>query len=268
MTRHNIMRGHTLWLAGALVAAMLTEPLRLGFQPRSGQALAQWGARRTEYDGRLTFVRLRWTTGTFAALPRGSGVNFWLHEFPGAEQNLMAMVNDLTLIDARRDRSLNLALDDPQLFRYPIAMMWEPGFWVMTDRQAERLREYMQKGGFLIFNDFELEQWDNFHAQSRRIVPGARWQRLDKSHPIFNAFFRVVDPEFPHPAAHHLYGLPAQYFGLYEDNDPGRRLMAIANYNTNLAEYWQMAGSGFFPIDPSNEAFKLGINYLIYALTH
>jgi hypothetical protein len=231
-------------------------------------ALAQWGRRVANYDGRFTFVRLRWTTGTFAAPPVGSGVNFWLHEFPGAEQNLIAMVNDLTAVDARNDGSLNLSLDDPQLFKYPIAMMWEPGFWVMTDRQAEHLRSYLHKGGFLIFNDFELAQWDNFEAQSRRIVPGARWLRLDAGHPIFNAFFRVEKPDFPHPAAHHLYGLPAQYFGLFEDNDPARRMLAIANYNTNLAEYWQMAGSGFFPIDPSNEAFKLGINYIIYALTH
>ena len=81
-------------------------------------------------------------------------------------------------------------------------------------------------------------------------------------------FFRIERPDFPHPAMHHLFGLPAQYFALYEENDPAGRLLAIANYNTNLAEYWQLAGTGFFPIDPSNEAFKLGINYLVYGLTH
>jgi hypothetical protein len=242
---------------GALLTATLTQT-----------ASAQWGRRAAAYNGQFTFVRLRWTNGTFAAPPRGSGVNFWMHEFPAAERNLMAMIDDLTLIDSNRDSSLNLSLDDPQLFKYPIAMMWEPGFWVMTDRQAERLRDYLNKGGFLIFNDFELEQWENFEAQSRRIFPAARWLRMDNAHPIFNVFFRVERPDFPHPAAHHLYGLPAQYFGLYEDNDPSRRLLAIANYNTNLAEYWQMAGTGFFPIDSSNEAFKLGINYIIYGLTH
>jgi hypothetical protein len=234
----------------------------------AGTAFAQWGRRSGQYDGRFTFVRLRWTNGTFAVPPRGNGVNFWIHEFPLAEQNLMAMVDTLTGIDAMHDGSLNLALDDPQLFKYPVAWLWEPGFWVMTDKQADRLREYLQKGGFIVFNDFELEQWENFEAQSRRIIPRARWMRLDRAHPIFNAFFRVQDPEFPHPAVHHLYGLPAQYFGLFEDNDPSRRLMAIANYNTNLAEYWQMAGGGFFPIEQGNEAFKLGINYIVYALSH
>jgi hypothetical protein len=250
-------RRPTALLAIVLSAALLAEPV-----------FAQWGRRSAPYDGRFTFVRLRWTNGTFAAPPAGSGVNFWLHEFPRAEQNLMTMVDQLTLIDARTDGSLNLALDDPQLFRHPVAVLWEPGFWVMTDAQAQRLREYIEKGGFLIFNDFELEQWENFAAQSRRILPDARWIRLEARHPIFNAFFRVERPDFPHPAAHHLYGLPAQYFGLFEDNDPTRRLRAIANYNTNLAEYWQMAGTGFFPIDPANEAFKLGINYIVYAMTH
>jgi hypothetical protein len=250
-------RRPTALLAIVLSAAVLAEPV-----------FAQWGRRSAPYDGRFTFVRLRWTNGTFAAPPTGSGVNFWLHEFPRAEQNLMTMVDQLTLVDARTDGSLNLALDDPQLFRHPVAVLWEPGFWVMTDAQAQRLREYMEKGGFLIFNDFELEQWENFAAQSRRILPDARWIRLEARHPIFNAFFRVERPDFPHPAAHHLYGLPAQYFGLFEDNDPTRRLRAIANYNTNLAEYWQMAGTGFFPIDPANEAFKLGINYIVYAMTH
>ena len=149
----------------------------------AGTAFAQWGRRSGTYDGRFTFVRLRWTTGTFASPPRGSGVNFWLHEFPGAEQNLMAMVDSLTGIDARDDGSLNLALDDSQLFKYPVAWLWEPGFWVMTDKQADRLREYLQKGGFIVFNDFELEQWDNFEAQSRRIIPHARWVRLDRAAP-------------------------------------------------------------------------------------
>ena len=58
------------------------------------------------------------------------------------------------------------------------------------------------------------------------------------------------------------------YFGLFEDNDPAKRMMAIASYNQNLAEYWQMAGTGLFPVAPSNDAFKVGINFMIYALTH
>lgn len=230
---------------------------------------AGWGRRDIAYDGQFTFVRLRWRTGTFGVRPTdGSGVNFWLHEFPRAEQNLMEVLDDITLVDARTDGSLNLALDDRNLFRHPIAMMWEPGYWVMTDKEAEQLRNYLLKGGFVIFNDFELDQWDNFEAQMRRVLPSGRWIRLDGTHPVFGSLFRIEQVDFPHPVNHHLFGLRPQYYGLFEDNDPTGRLMAIANYNTNLAEYWQMGGTGFFPIDPANDAFKLGVNYILYGLTH
>jgi hypothetical protein len=250
------------------LVALVTLTGTMAAATATGQNGPGWGRRDIPYDGQFTFVRLRWRAGTPGARIVGNGVNFWLHEYPRAEQNLMSVLDDTTLIDARTDGSLILTLDDPQLFRHPIAMMWEPGFWLMTDREAARLSEYLAKGGFLIFNDFELDQWDNFEAQMRRVVPGAQWIRLDGTHPVFNSFFRIALAEFTNDPNHHLFGFRPAYFGLFEDNDPRRRLMAIANYNTNLAEYWQMAGTGFFPIDSSNDAFKLGVNYMMYGLTH
>ena len=233
-------------------------------QPSSGG----WGRPDLPYDGQLTFVRLRWTSGTYGARVAGRGMNFWLHEFPRAEQNLMAVLKDFTLIDTNADGSLILTLDDHNLFKHPIALMQEPGFWVMTDEEALRLRAYLLKGGFLIFNDFEDDQWDNFEAQMNRVLPGARWIRLDGTHLIFDSFFRIEQIDLPHPGYHHLFGRRPEYFGLFEDNDPTRRLMAIANYNTNLAEYWQLGGRGFFPIEPMTIGFELGVNYMMYGLTH
>jgi len=213
-------------------------------------------------------VRLRWTTGTFGVAPAGSGVNFWIHEYPSAERNLMNVLGNFTLIDAETDGSLILAIDDPDLFKHPIAMMWEPGFWVMTDGQASRLHDYLLKGGFIIFNDFETRQWNNFEAQLKRVLPGAQLISLNETHPIFKTFFRIDRIDIPHPANHHLFGFQPEYFGVFEDNDPGKRLMAVVNYNTNLAEYWNMAGTGFFPIEASNVGFQLGVNYMVYGLTH
>ena len=227
-----------------------------------------WGRSDVPYDGRFTFVRLRWTSGTYAALVDGRGDNFWLHEFPRAEQNLMAVLDNFTLIDANTDSSLVLALDDPSLFKHPIALMQEPGFWVMTDEQAEYLRAYILKGGFVIFNDFEGRQWDNFEGQMRRVLPWARWIRLDNTHPIFDAFFNIEKIDLPHPRYHHLFGRRPEYFGLFEENDPTNRLMAIANYNTNLAEYWQLGGIGYFPVEPMTIGFELGVNYMTYGLTY
>jgi hypothetical protein len=227
-----------------------------------------WGRRSLPYDDQFTFVRLRWRSGTYGAIPEHPGVNFWMHEYPQAEQNLMEVIDYLTFIRARTNGSLILPFDDPQLFKHPVAMLWEPGFWVMTDKEAIRLRQYLLKGGFVIFNDFELEQWDNFEAQMRRVLPTHRLRRLEVDHPIFNSFFRLASIHDPHPIQHHLYGLRPLYFGLFEDDDPGKRLVGIASYNTNLAEYWQMAGTGLFPVEPSNEAFKLGVNFMMYALNH
>ncbi len=251
-----------LALAGALAGVTVVSAQSLF------RGLGNWGSITLPYDAEVTFVRLRWTQGTFGARTYGRGYNMWLHEFPRAEQYLMGLLNDFTTVDAKVDGSLILTLDSPTLFEHPIALMQEPGFWTMTDEEAERLREYLLKGGFVIFNDFEGRQWENFEAQMRRVLPDGRWLRLDPTHPIFDAFFLVEEIDLPNPYNHHLAGLTPEYFGLFEDNDPSGRLMSIANYNTNLAEYWQSGGTGFFPIEPMNNGFELGINYWMYGLTH
>ena len=79
------------------------------------------------------------------------------------------------------DGSMILTLDDPELFKYPIAFMWEPGFWNLSDAEATAFRAYLLKGGFAIFDDFEPEQWDNFEAQMRRVLPEGRLVSLDQS---------------------------------------------------------------------------------------
>ena len=127
------------------------------------------------------------------------GPNFWMHEYPGAEANLMSVLGNFTMVDAETNGSLILSLDDPDLFKHPIAMMWEPGFWVMTDEHAERLREYLLKGGFLIFNDFETSQWENFEAQLKRVLPDAQLMTLDGNHQIFQTFLLLLYLSRHHP---------------------------------------------------------------------
>jgi hypothetical protein len=214
------------------------------------------------YDGRFTFVRLRWGSGGFGR--RRGMSDAWNHDYPRAEQHLAQILRELTYIDIHTDGSLILTLDDPELFRYPVAYMWEPGYWNLTDPEAERFREYLQKGGFAIFDDFELSQWNNFEAQMHRVLPNARFVKLDETHAIFDSFFRMKTIYFPHP----MMGILPTYYGIFEDNDPAKRLMVIANHNADVAEYWEWSGSGLFPFDTSNEAYKLGVNYMVYGLTH
>lgn len=242
------------WLRGTVVAVAV-----------AASAAAQpgdegWGRSARDYDGRFTFVRLRWDSG-FGGRGMSSA---WNHDYPRAEQNLTLMLDEMTLIDVNDQGSLILPLDDPAIFQYPIVYMWEPGFWSLSDAEASRFRAFLLKGGFAIFDDFEDEQMANLEAQMRRVLPESRFVELDVTHPIFDSFFRMTTIEFPHP----MYGTTPTYYGIYEDNDPRKRLLAIANHNNDVAEYWEWSGQGLFPVDTSNEAYKLGINYMLYAFTH
>lgn len=237
----------------------------LGLAVTTGSAQPGWrDPHRTDegYDARFCFVRLRWESGLGGFGRRGMSAA-WNHDYPQAEQNLASILESLTFIKAHPEGRI-LRLSDPELFNYPIAYMWEPGFWVMNDDEAQRFREYLLKGGFVIFDDFEYEQWNNLEAQMRRVLPDARWVELDASHPIFDSFFRMTKIDFPHP----MYGILPTYYGIFENNDPSRRLVAIANHNHDVAEYWEFSATGLFPVDLSNEAYKLGVNYMIYGMTH
>jgi hypothetical protein len=216
------------------------------------------------YDGRFTFVRLRW--GAERGFRRGGFGSAWNHDYPRAEQNLALIIQELTEVDIRTDGSRVLMLDDPELFRYPIAFMWEPGFWVLTEPEAETFRAYLQKGGFAVFEDFDgAQQWNNFEAQMRRVLPDGRFVKLDQSHRIFDAFFRIENID---SILHPMSRIPPSYYGLFEDNDPSKRLMVVANFDNDVPEYWEWSGEGLFPFDASNDAYKLGVNYLIYGMTH
>ena len=135
-----------------------------------------------------------------------------------------------------------------------------------TDEAATNLRAYMLKGGLVIFDDFEVDggQWENFEAQFRRALPEAEFIPLDLSHPVYHSFFDMNAINLPHPTVNVVPG----YYGVHEDNDPKKRLLMIINYNTDVSQYWEWSGRGLRPFDDTNEAYKLGVNYLIYGLTH
>ena len=213
----------------------------------------------------ITLARLRWGSD-LGGFRRGGFSSAWNHDYPRAEQHLSLIIKDITFADMRTDGDVILKLDDPALFKYPIALMWEPGFWNLTDREAESFRAYLLKGGFAIFEDFDgAEQWSVFEAQMRRVLPEGKLVKLEKSHPIFDSFFRIKDID---AILHPMYGLKPSYFGIFENNDPSRRLMVVANFDNDVPEYWEWSGDGVFPFDTSNEAYKLGVNYVIYAATH
>lgn len=214
---------------------------------------------RVPYDGRFTFARLRYDTGV-GGLRREAP---WAHDYPRSDWHFMRILEEITLTRSRRDESNVFRLDDPDLFTFPVAYMSEPGFWTMGDEEAAGLRAYLQKGGFVIFDDFRGRDWDTFEQQMRRVMPELRFQPLDVASPVFHSFFEIRSLDFQA-----YYDRGPVFYGLFEDNDPGKRLMAIANYNNDLGEYWEFSDTGFVPVDLSNEAYKFGVNYVVYAMTH
>jgi len=218
------------------------------------------------YNGRFTFVRLRFEPSRWGAGNYAWGLDLkWNHDYPRADRHFMTMLHELTTIDGNLDGTNILSLDDPRLFQYPWAYLCEVGFWTLTDAEAESLRNYLLKGGFLVVDDFFWNHWYNFDIQIHKVLPEARLIELDDSEPIFDAFFHTKPSTYLNPNYPQIQPI---YYGIFEDNDPEKRLMVIVNYDNDIGEYWEWSDTGWVPIDISNEAYKLGIDYVIYALTH
>jgi hypothetical protein len=224
----------------------------------------------TPYDGRFTFVRVFHDGGSglgaFRGGRGGGGEPPWHHDRPTAERNLSSILRELSLLrtfDGWHGGNV-FALGDPEIFRYPVLWMSEPGYWQPTEAEVEALRAYLKKGGFIIFDDFRGQHWRNFAAQMQRVMPELVPIRLTGAEPIFRTFFDIEMNALNVQA----YNEVPEYWGFFEDNDPTRRQIAVMNYNNDLGEFMEYSATGFFPVDLSNEAYKLGVNYIVYALTH
>lgn len=203
--------------------------------PSWAQAFRQRGVQletNVPYDGRFTFARIRYT------VYRRSG---WEYDYPTMERNLMSMMRTITSLRPHVRESNIHTLDDPDLMRYPIAYLSEPSYWIPSDAEAEGLRTYLAKGGFLIVDDFMRGEWYNFEQSMRKVLPNARIDRLDVSHKIFDSFFRLTSLDMTYP---HDQGLKAEFLGIHQDNDKSTRLMVIINYNNDIGDYYGALGPG------------------------
>ena len=217
------------------------------------------------YNSNFTFTRIRYPSGLGSRRGFGRfGGSSWAHDYPAADRNMQAMLAEFTAMGANTNGTNVFDLEDREIFRNPIIYISEPGYWGITSRGAANLREYLLKGGFLILDDFEADQWYNMADRVAEALPEGVWVEIDESHPIFNTFFYVEDIYVPHP----LVPVTPVYRVIFEDNDASKRIMVLANHNSDLAEYWEYAAQGRFAVDPTNDAFRLGINYFMYGVTH
>ena len=256
----------------AVLAALVTGTAALSFAQQRGRG-GYYGAcafdvnacERAPYDGRFTFLRVYFDArggGGFG----GGGEPAWHHDKPNAERNLSSILREISTMRTFDGETGGNAtrLTDPELFRHPIIWMAEPGYWQPTDEEVAALRAYLLKGGFIIFDDFSGSHWYNFQAQMLRVLPELQPIEMDGSEPIFDAFFEITPNDL------RLSDFSRQvptYLGLFEDNDRTKRQLAMINYNNDVGEYMDYEPQGFLPVG-SNEAYKLGVNYIIYALTH
>ncbi len=249
-----------LWLLTVLLV-MATIPLSAGLADAPDVTYTN-----VPYNGRFTFIRLRFSPSFWGPGPYAWGLDLkWNHDYPRAEKHFTQILSDLTYLDPNTDGGNILAMDDPELFKYPWAYVCEVGFWTLTDEEATSLRLYLQKGGFLVVDDFMMWHWDAFVAGIRQVLPGAQLVQLEVTHPIFDSFFHIETLDFEHP---NFPEVKPVYYGIFEDNDPSKRLMVIANYNHDIGDYWEWSDTEWIPIELSNEAYKLGVNYVIYGMTH
>jgi hypothetical protein len=246
----------------AIVIALMMLTLSLAAQRQDGRRFGLRGLARTaasvDYDGRFTIVRLWY-----------DNYGGWSFDYPDMEQNLTLILKELTAIRARPDGSNIFRMDDPELLNFPVAYLSEPGYWYPTDSEALGLRTYLAKGGFLIVDDFHFEEeWRVFEAAMKKVLPDARIDRLQKPHMVFDTFFSIKSLDVPYPGRLGENGLMGEFYGIHEGNDPSNRLMVVINYNMDIGDYMEHSGRGWYAVDPTNEAFKFGVNYFIYGLTH
>lgn len=225
-------------------------------QRRGGGFGDPYVAPNTPYNGRFTFARIRYTQGYRLA---------WGVDYPRMELNFLTILEDLSKLWLNKTKTNVYTLDDPGLSKHTVAWLTEPGYWVPTEAEAKGLREWLARGGFLIVDDFFFEQqWSVFERSMRMVLPDVRFVRLDASHPIFNTFFTIRNlEEMHHPST---TAAVAEYYAVYENNDPKGRMLAVISFNNDIGDYMEWSGGGWYPVNLSNNAYKYATNFLLYGL--
>lgn len=213
-------------------------------------------------DHGFRFVRIKYDSGRIGGQYRGG--DWWSHDYPKAELNFYEAIERTTQIYIEGP-PLVLTLDDDRIYEYPVLYLCEPGFWEMGEDEVDNLREYLLRGGFILFDDFGgRREWDQFYSQLKRVFPEREPVEIPPDHVIWDIYYSV-DPV----AAPSLVGgfgrggLEDQYFALFDDDG---RMMAFICYNQDIGDGWEWPERNLE--QASTFAFQMGVNFVLYALTH
>jgi hypothetical protein len=220
------------------------------------------------------FVRIRYhftTEGTHVA--QDFYGEPWYIDAPAAEQNLTRRVKTATAIQV--EDPIVMTLDDKRLFEHPWIYFVEPGNLKMLDSDLPILREFLLRGGSAYFDDFHGPiEWDNFAREMKRLFPDREIVEVPKDHAVFSCFYKI--DQYPQVAGlgSFLSGRSWEKGGVMPHlrtilDDNGRPMMFI-NWNTDMGDGWEWSNAEEYPgyIKYTAMAYRMGINEIIYALTH
>ena len=197
----------------------------------------------------------------------------WAVDYPKADRQFLTVLKNLIDIDAY-DRDNAVRLDDPRVRRYPFLYALEVGRMDMSDAEILGLRGYLEAGGFLVIDDFwGPQQWANFEYQMSRVLPGFRIERLPMDHPIFNMVYDIEEIRQVPNVGNGTRGGPTWecrgcYPAVFGIHDDAGRLMVVINWNTDLGDAWEWAENPYYPLEYSTFAYEMGVNMVVYGMSH
>src|SRR5262245_49673933 len=168
----------------------------------------------------FTYARIRYHMTRDAVFVREVP---WHHDYPFGDEIFPTFLKEVTGVDTKSDSYQIVDIDSPELFDYPFAYLCEPGYLNLKEKDVENFREYLDRGGFVLVDDFRgPRHLDNLIQQMKKVYPSREIVRLDISHPIFNSFYKIDSLDMAPP-----YGnMPVEFLGLKDDND---RLQMVIN---------------------------------------
>jgi hypothetical protein len=187
----------------------------------------------------------------------------WAHNYPSSDQNFNDFIKSATGLDIDRMSYRIVELGEDDVFDYPFAYISEPGEMQLTETEVDNLREFVNRGGFILMDDFDgPQQLAVMRDQVRRAFPDRSWVALDIDDRLFKLHFELDD----------LHGMdpyvPGGYTTYYAMHNDAGEIVIIAGHNNDLANFWDWYDQPSMPLGPATDAFRLGVNYVVYSLTH
>jgi hypothetical protein len=208
-------------------------------------------------------------------LRRPWGRGWWMQDAPEAEAHFLQGIRRLTRIEAGENRSVSLM--DPRLFDYPWLYATQVGYWSLSDPEVARLREYLLRGGFLVTDDSHgPQQWAVFRDAMDRVFPGEAMLEITAEDPILRVLYTITG-RTTIPGLRHLRRAPGGSIVIQPEatpptwralRDPKSRMVVAVNHNMDVGDAWEHADMPEYPEAMTSLAYRIGINYILYAMTH